>query len=607
MRRIALSTLGLFGLTASAISMTGCGDPCLDDGRGKAGAVCDPNASGEDATAGTAETAETTDSNESGETNSGTNTDTNTETDGPDENWCLDEDGDGFGDPDNCVPVPEGEDPPPGSVPEDQATDCDDSDPNTFPGAAELDDPDACMTDADDDGWGDDTPSNANAVPGRDCDDDNANAFPGAAENEEPPDACMEDDDMDGWGDTNPGGVGTTPGSDCADDDDAVTQCELWCEDMDMDTFGNPDVCEWVIPGDPPPPGYVMEYTDCLDTDPNVFPGAAELDDPNACMADTDMDGWGDDDPPMGVVPGRDCNDDEIDVVICVDASPGCVDTMDGMSIGLMAQATGGDGNYTYMWSPAQTLDDPKLQNPTATPTATTTYTVIAQDGSNNFGYDEVTIHLSDLPWVLDGNNADCQAVGFTGPPSGHSVSQDGTQVCTTTNSAVPTAYVCPVVHQEAHITGTMTVTDDAGDDDLIGFVWGWQDMNRFYLFQWKRLTQNQNWFNCTGLEGMSVKKIDAQGNFTVQDFACSMDTANATVLLSEMDIGAAGWMQATDYDVDILYDLTQTEITITDATNNVQVANFIVMDDSYPSGQFGTFDFSQVNVCNGPWMSSCL
>ena len=56
-----------------------------------------------------------------------------------------------------------------------------------------------------------------------------------------------------------------------------------------------------------------------------------------------------------------------------------------------------------------------------------------------------------------------------------------------------------------------------------------------------------------------------------------------------------------------MLYDLTQTEITITDLSDNSQVANFVVMDDSYPSGKFGTYDFSQIQACNGPWQSNCL
>jgi hypothetical protein len=129
--------------------------------------------------------------------------------------WCMDVDGDGFGDPTMCM---QAVDMPPGTVDDDE--DCDDGDPDTFPGAAPLDDPAACMHDADEDEWGDDTPP-AGVDAGTDCDDTDDNAFPGAAENEDPPDQCTVDADGDGWGDANPGGGGggTGPqgGSDCYD------------------------------------------------------------------------------------------------------------------------------------------------------------------------------------------------------------------------------------------------------------------------------------------------------------------------------------------------------------------------------------------------------
>lgn len=107
----------------------------------------------------------------------------------------------------------EGDSDPPQGV--DPGADCDDDDPDTFTGAAPHDNSDACMTDADEDDWGDDTPSNPNATPGTDCDDSDPNTFVGAAEIESPA-ACMKDEDGDGWGDTSvPGGVDV--GSDCYD------------------------------------------------------------------------------------------------------------------------------------------------------------------------------------------------------------------------------------------------------------------------------------------------------------------------------------------------------------------------------------------------------
>ncbi|MBX2798264.1 MAG: putative metal-binding motif-containing protein [Myxococcales bacterium] len=60
-------------------------------------------------------------------------------------------------------------------------TDCDDSDSNTYPGAAYEESRDDCMTDADQDGYGEQTPAGA-AVPGTDCDDSLDTVFPGAKE-----------------------------------------------------------------------------------------------------------------------------------------------------------------------------------------------------------------------------------------------------------------------------------------------------------------------------------------------------------------------------------------------------------------------------------------
>ncbi len=76
--------------------------------------------------------------------------------------WCLDADGDGFGDPTQCS-----DEPSEGTVENDG--DCNDGDADTFPGAAEHE-PDAttCTTDADGDGWGDATPA-PGATAGADC------------------------------------------------------------------------------------------------------------------------------------------------------------------------------------------------------------------------------------------------------------------------------------------------------------------------------------------------------------------------------------------------------------------------------------------------------
>lgn len=146
------------------------------------------------------------------DTDSATATDSDTDTGGGGL-FCVDADMDMFGDPGQCTMVDPGEEPPPGTVPNDD--DCDDSSPNTFPGAAENDSPDACEQDEDQDGFGDNMPDNPGVEPGTDCDDADVNTFPGSAENEAAM-GCNKDEDGDGWGDASvPPGV--DGGKDCHD------------------------------------------------------------------------------------------------------------------------------------------------------------------------------------------------------------------------------------------------------------------------------------------------------------------------------------------------------------------------------------------------------
>ena len=57
----------------------------------------------------------------------------------------------------------------------------------------------------------------------------------------------------------------------------------------------------------------------------------------------------------------------------------------EGESTALHAQPAGGTGNYTFSWTPANTLNNPNIQDPIATPPlGTTTYTCQVSDGLSN-------------------------------------------------------------------------------------------------------------------------------------------------------------------------------------------------------------------------------
>lgn len=65
--------------------------------------------------------------------------------------------------------------------------------------------------------------------------------------------------------------------------------------------------------------------------------------------------------------------------------------------ISLTANATGGSGNYTYSWTPANAVDNPTAQTTTASPTETTTYTcTVTGDGQSTSG--SVTVIVVNPP-----------------------------------------------------------------------------------------------------------------------------------------------------------------------------------------------------------------
>ena len=688
---------------------SGCKSTCLDDGFawqqteecGNASATeggTDTSTSTAGTTGGgmtTTATTTTMGSASDSETGSGT------ATTGAPTTYCKDEDGDGQGNPEDCIPA-DG-DPPAGYVP--NGDDCDDSDPNTYVGAAEIEDPLACMTDVDDDGWGEPNPG-PGVKPGTDCDDNNKFAFPGSAELDDPV-ACMEDEDGDGYGDVDPP-PGVEPGTDCLDSDantfpgaaeaddpascmrdqdgdghgdsmppDGVTPGDD-CDDTNPNTFpgsapnDSPDACmkdddmdDW---GDVNPPPGVDVGTDCDDSNEFTFPGAAENEvPPGECMRDVDDDGYGDDQPPDGVTPGKDCNDtDSMVFEKCADCAPnekfcdgqdlnqcnengtgykteatcefGCDDvnkvcfemlSVDagesvcidkGASAQLMAVAMGGDGNYTWDWTPAATLDNPGVDNPKATPMNATTYTVTVTDGLNSMASDTVSVFIKDQALAL--SDVECKITNFKwggAPAVNWNWNPNLVELCQLANST-PTARFCGWSLDNANLQGRFQVKT-ANDDDYVGFLWGIQPFNQmveepkqFYFMSWKQANQLSfcgAMYPQSGQAGILVKRIDVKdpvnAPITCADLHDPNDTANSTVLAKPADFIPAGWLDNIPYVFDLTHKPTDFTLKIIRADNMQVVGEKNFADATYPNGQVGFYAYSQEQACFSNFKTSCL
>ena len=174
--------------------------------------------------------------------------------------------------------------------------------------------------------------------------------------------------------------------------------------------------------------------------------------------------------------------------------------------------------------------------------------------------------------WTQEGSAA---SGNWAVAPGGSSVTQS--------INGQPTYFVSDTNYINTNFQGSFEVTT-AVDDDFIGFVFGWNGLDDYYLFDWKQTTQTVS--GRTGQEGFTLSKISGGTPADIEFW--DHDSTYIDVLATQY--GDVGWADNTSYDFELNY--TNTEISIT--IDGVEIFN---VAGAYDTGKFGFYNYSQSDV----------
>lgn len=166
--------------------------------------------------------------------------------------------------------------------------------------------------------------------------------------------------------------------------------------------------------------------------------------------------------------------------------------------------------------------------------------------------------------------------------------------------NADPSFYLNNLNQTSYSMRGSWQVQGDGGDDDYMGFVFGYQNSSNFYLFDWKQGTQG--YVGTTAAEGMTVKKFTgATGNglvdLSLPEFWENQVANGDMSVLATNHSTSAGWVDNVLYDFLLNFNQTSGQFHIVVSQGATELWNVVVNDSAFTSGQFGFFNNSQANV----------
>jgi hypothetical protein len=186
------------------------------------------------------------------------------------------------------------------------------------------------------------------------------------------------------------------------------------------------------------------------------------------------------------------------------------------------------------------------------------------------------------------------------GQPAGSWVLEPGNTAVKQVVNADPSFYLNNINQTQYSIDGTWQVAGRAGDDDYMGFAFGYQNSSNFYLFDWKQGTQG--YVGRTAAEGMTLKRFTgATGNgladLSLEEFWENQVSFGDMTVLATNHGSDKGWVDNRLYNFHLDFNLTPGAIHVVVKDGATTLWDTSVNDTTFAGGEFAFFNNSQQNV----------
>lgn len=166
--------------------------------------------------------------------------------------------------------------------------------------------------------------------------------------------------------------------------------------------------------------------------------------------------------------------------------------------------------------------------------------------------------------------------------------------------NADPSFFRNNVVQGAYTIEGTWQVLERGGDNDYMGFAFGYQNSSNFYLFDWKQGAQG--YVGTTAAEGMTVKKFtgatgDGLVDLSLPEFWENQASYGDMTVLATNHGSAAGWVDTVLYTFKLDFNVTPGQFRVIVKDGDTTLWDKTVVDNTFTSGQFAFYNNSQTQV----------